>query len=241
MASPLRAVVTGGTAGIGRAMVHCLVMRGYAVTTCGRDGNRIEQLRAEEPSATVVRADLTTDAGLLAFTEAIQASSCRLDLLVNNAAINQRLRVTDGCATSAEISAEVMTNVAAPIQMINTLLPLLERSPRAAIVNLSSIVGVVPHGAAPVYCATKAASRMFTLALRESLRGSSISIHDLMPPPVDTEMASFVRKPKIPPADFATRALDALERGELDIGFGTNRWIARAHRLSPRLAGRMIS
>ena len=67
-------------------------------------------------------------------------------------------------------------------------MPLLEKAPQAAIVNVSSALGIVPKKSAPGYCATKAAIHAFSKSLRYQLEKTSIKVFELFPPPTDTDM-----------------------------------------------------
>ena len=67
-------------------------------------------------------------------------------------------------------------------------MPLLEKAPEAAIVNVSSGLGIVPKKSAPGYCATKAAIHAFSKSLRYQLEKTSIKVFELFPPLTDTDM-----------------------------------------------------
>lgn len=87
--SPLRALVTGGTSGIGRALVRGLLSQGAQVLTCGRDPGRIEALRTEQPNLRVVPCDLTEAEDLAALVAQVDVHLGGLDLLVCNAGVQQ--------------------------------------------------------------------------------------------------------------------------------------------------------
>lgn len=234
-------VVTGGTSGIGRALVTEFARRDNAVLTCGRDPERLSSLRDDLHGVEAVAIDLAMPTGVAELTARIQSRFDVLDVLVNNAGVTGAFDLDDPEAAAAEAAALLAVNVVAPTQLVARCMPLLRRSREAAIVNVTSIVAHVPKARAPIYAASKSALRTFTVALRARLEGSTVRVFDALPPLVDTAMAGPIRSSKMAPADFALIVTTAMERDRLDIRVGRNRWIVHLSRFSPRLAHRLIS
>ena len=231
-------LITGGTSGIGRALVDELADENL-VLTCGSSPDRVERLAAAQPNVRVHYVDLADQGGVQELFDFVSSHTDRLDMLVNNAGVNRSGDLESLARDPDLVSRELGVNLAAPILLSVLCLPLLLRSQQPRIVNIGSIAGVLPRGSTPVYCTTKAGLRMFGGALRGALAGTSVRVIDVIPPLVDTEMARSLDLPKQPASRFAREALRRIERsrgGELV--FGANRLTLRIHRYSPRLAMR---
>ncbi len=233
-------LVTGGTSGIGRALVEALVRRDNQVITCGRDPDRLAALRRDLTDVDVIGADVTRPGDVDVLLRSVEDRHGLLDVLINNAGVSWNLDLTDPNRESDEAATMIATNLTAAVQVTLKALPLLSRSTDAAVVNVTSIQAVVAKGRSPVYAATKAGLRAFTVALRRRLSTSNVEVFDLMPPLTDTPMAQRIDKRKTAPAEVAEAAIVAIEAGRSDIRVGQNRWVVQLHRLSPRIAQRLI-
>lgn len=231
-------VVTGGTSGIGNALVRLALAQGCRVLTCGRDAERLAALREQHPAVEAITADLGGPGGVDALVDAVEGWCERLDVLVNNAGFLLPHDLDGGGADG--VGTEIHANLTAPVELSLRLLPLLYRSDAPAIVNLSSIVGVVPKGRAPVYSATKAGLRGYTRALRNALADRGVLVVDALPPLTDTPLAVAVPKPKRPPEEFAERILAAVAERRPHCSAGVNRVWTRLSDVVPATADRWI-
>jgi NAD(P)-dependent dehydrogenase (short-subunit alcohol dehydrogenase family) len=128
-------LVTGATSGLGRAVAGELAERGATVLVHGRDPERIERTVAELPGgARGYRADLSSLAEVRRLAEDVAANEERLDVLVNNAGVatRERQESADG------IELDFAVNHLAGFVLTGMLLPLLERSAPARVVNVAS-------------------------------------------------------------------------------------------------------
>jgi short-subunit dehydrogenase len=173
------AIVTGGSAGIGRAVCRRLRERGYTVVMVARTREVVER-----EAAALGAEPCVLDVGDLAAAQRlpgeVAARHGRLDVLVNNAGVHARGPVATRTAT--DLAHMVTVNLAAPIVLSRAALDHLP--PGGAIVQVASLAGRVPLPGAATYSATKAGLRFFTRALAEehpALRISTVS-----PGPVDT-------------------------------------------------------
>jgi NAD(P)-dependent dehydrogenase (short-subunit alcohol dehydrogenase family) len=159
------ALVTGGSAGLGLALTTALVERGWHVVTDGRHGDRLDRaLSALGPSVVAVPGDLTDPRHRARLAEAV-GSTGRLDLLVHNASTigaSPQPRLAD---LSAEVFDDVwLTNVAAPLALTRSLLPLL-RASSGVVLSVSSDAAVEHYEGWGGYAASKAALDHLTLTL----------------------------------------------------------------------------
>ncbi len=185
------ALITGASAGLGREMARLLAPLAATLVLVARRSDRLEELRAElvelNPDLQVrcETVDLGQPAELDALCGRLEQDGVTLDFLINNAGFGDR-----GPFETSEwpkIESMLQLNVVALTALCHRLLPLLRRHRPGAILNVSSIAGMLPVPEMAVYAATKAYVSSFSEALRAELRGSGISVTHLCPGPVDTE------------------------------------------------------
>ncbi len=238
-----KVLVTGGSAGIGREIALQLAQKGATVLIVGRDLQRLEEAVAKFPQAiNALPADLSmaTEVDRLAATIAREHPD--LALLVNNAALQSSLDLTAGGSSLPAIRAEIGVNFEAVVALAVALLPVLADNKPAAIVNLTSALAVAPKAAAPVYCATKAAVRNFSRGLRYQCEDAAlgVSVIEVVMALVDTGMILGRGKGKISPETAARHVIDAIEHGLDEVWVGATKMIRALHRISPRLAERVL-
>lgn len=223
-----RVVVTGGTAGIGREIARILAARGASVLVCGRRAVALE-------GVTSVVADLCTPAGRAALVEAAGP----VDVLIHNAGVQRELDLRDPDVVGWT-DEEVALNLVAPIALTAALLPGLHQRPEAAIVNVTSGLALAPKASAPVYCATKAGLRSFTLALRAQLAGTAVRVVEAMPPVTDTGMTAGRDEAKASPREVAEAICAGLARGDEVIRVGSIRALHALWCVAPWAAERAL-
>ena len=191
-------LVTGATDGLGRGVAERLAAGGATVLVHGRDDARGEATIRDIRDATGnerlrwYRADLASLADVRALAERVTADEPRLDALVNNAGIGTTLPGDGARQVSADgYELRFQVNYLAHYLLTRLLLPLLERSAPARIVNVSSA------GQAPVdfddvmlerhyegylaYCRSKLAQIMFTVDLADELADRGVTANALHP------------------------------------------------------------
>jgi len=225
-------LLTGGSAGIGRALARQLKAKGAAVIVTGRDPERLAAMRAEGFEA--LAADLSSAAGVDALVAALGDRA--IDILVNNAGLGVPHDVRGGLPDSDAADGCLYANLSAPIRLITALLPRLRARPQAAIINVTSGLAVAPNAASSVYCASKAGLRSYTMALRAQLKGEKIAVIEALPPVVDTQMTAERRMKKMPPEECARQILAALEQGRDEANIGQVKLLRAVYSLSPALA-----
>ena len=146
----------------------------------------------------------------------------RLNVLVNNAGIQNRVQLADDAATAWETRRqELVINLEAPIHLATLLIPHLRQQPQASIINVTSGLSFAPAAFVPIYSATKAALHSFTLSLRHQLVPTGISVLEIVPPAVDTDLGGPGRHTFGVPVDaFADSIMARLAAGEQEVGYG---------------------
>lgn len=187
------ALITGGGTGIGAATARRLAADGFDVVVAGRRRQRLDatcdQINAEHPGAArAVVMDVIDDDSV----RAAVATLARCDVVVNNAggALGVE-RVEDG--DLGEWERMYATNVLGTVRVIQAVLPLLRRSSRATIVDISSIAGERVYEGGAGYVAAKHGTSVISETLRLELNGENIRVIDIRPGMVHTEEFSLTR------------------------------------------------
>jgi len=224
------ALVTGGSSGIGQALVRSLAAAGARVLTCGRN-----QAALARSGATSHVCDLATREGRTSLVGWVGARTDALSLLVHNAGIQRETRIDPDLDEDA-VEQEIATNLVAPIALTARLLPLLERGREPVVVHLSSGLAIAPKASAPVYCATKAALSNFSRGLRFQLEPRGIRVVDVVTPLVKTPMTAGRHSGAMEVEDFVAKLLRGLAAGKDEVYVGKARLLPALLRLAPERA-----
>lgn len=225
-------LLTGGSAGIGREIARQLKAKGGHVLLTGRDPARLAAMAAE--GFETLAADLSSAAGVDALVAALGERP--VDILINNAGQLTDHDFRKGAPDADAADEGIYANLTAPIRLITALVPRLRDRPQAAIVNVTSGLAIAPAARQPVYCATKAGLRSYTLALREQLKRTNVQVIEALPPVVDTQMNDGNPMKKMPPQECARQIIAALEKGHDEANVGTVKLLRAVYSLSPALA-----
>ncbi len=185
------AFVTGGTRGIGKAMVMQIAEAGGTVYTCGRTESSLEGLRdpSRELDGEIVAetADVTSFDQLTGLTETIAEEEGRLDLLVNNAGVlGPRARLEDVSVEAWRHTLEV--NTTGVFLTAKAALELLRTADESRIVNLSSSVGREGRARWGPYAVSKHGVEGLTETLADELEGEGIPVVSANPGGTATDM-----------------------------------------------------
>lgn len=180
------AVVTGGTSGIGLAIVKEFVKRGAVVYALARR-------EAELPEgARFIPCDVTDEASAASAVAQILSREGRIDLLVNNAGFGISGAVEFTELEDAKRQFEV--NFFGTVNMTKAVLPAMREAGGGRIINLSSVAAVTPIPYQTYYSASKAAINAYTMALGNEVRGHNIKVSALMPGDVKTGFTAARKK-----------------------------------------------
>ncbi|HET6254722.1 MAG TPA: SDR family NAD(P)-dependent oxidoreductase [Puia sp.] len=220
-------LITGGSSGIGKAIISELYRRGarqFAVI--GRDLKKMQALGSEFPEAKFLYlpGDVAKPEVIGKVIGELRKEWGGLDILINNAGVVSAGALEE--ISDDDIIAQQNINVTGPILLTKHALPLLKRSPDAAIMNISSGLGLIGMAFYAPYAATKAALRQFSEALRRELTGQGIHVMTVYPTATDTPMMKTANATGMDtPELVASRAVEGLVNKEIDVIMGGERML----------------
>jgi NAD(P)-dependent dehydrogenase (short-subunit alcohol dehydrogenase family) len=180
-----RALITGGTSGIGLATAHEFAAQGSRVAITGVNADTIEKARSElGDGVLVIQSDAGDVASQPAVAETVRQAFGGLDVLVINAGIVDLKPVEQWDETSFDRSFAI--NLKGPFFLIQALLPVLARP--ASIVLVGSIQARVGQPSASIYAATKAALVSLARTLSGELLARGVRVNAVSPGPTETPL-----------------------------------------------------
>jgi len=184
-------LITGASAGIGRATARALAGEGARLVLTARRQERLQALSKEVEAlggaAAIVLGDAREESTAIKVVKAATETFGRLDILVNNTGMGNYKKLVD---TSAEEFDELMdTNVRSTFLFTRHAVPVMLRQKSGTILMISSMAGVYGFGGEAVYCMSKFAQVGFAQALDRELRESGIKVGAICPGGVKTEFA----------------------------------------------------
>jgi len=201
------ALVTGASAGIGRATVSELLGLGASVLACAREADSLDSALAEwredHPAAAVhaLPCDVADAAGRERLFDWIEGLGLGLSILVNNVGTNQRRASVD--YDEAEWRAIFETNLFASFEMCRAAYPLLQRHAASAIVNVGSVSGATHVRTGSPYGMSKAALHQLTRNLGVEWAADGIRVNAVLPWYIRTRRTS----PMLADADYLDEVL----------------------------------
>ncbi|CAB3646159.1 MULTISPECIES: SDR family oxidoreductase [Pseudomonadota] len=192
--------ITGGTSGIGRALAEQFHSLGNKVIIAGRRQALLDEVAATHPGIEGIALDISDAADIDRVAAQLIRDYPTLNVLVNNAGImpfdDPSGRIDDA------VSRQILdTNLLGPIRLTSALIEHLKAQPRATIIHNTSVLAYVPIATNAVYSASKAALHSYALSQRFMLKGTSVSVQEIAPPWVDTDLIKKSGDPRAMPLD----------------------------------------
>jgi 3-oxoacyl-[acyl-carrier protein] reductase len=189
-------LVTGGSRGIGRAVVETFAGEGAAVTFFYRDNveaadSVVATLRGAGNDVRAERVDVTSAAACIAAVDVLAERAGRIDVLVNNAGVIRDNPLTG--LSDDDIETVLDTNVGGVFNVTRAVVPYMVMQRAGCIVNLSSVAGDKGGRGQTNYAASKGAVNALTRALAVELAPRNIRVNAVAPGVIDTEMSQNVR------------------------------------------------
>lgn len=212
----LRVAITGGTSGLGLALVELLDRHGAQVAFTSRDAGRVAAVAGRLPATHGIASELSSQRAIHPLAIQVASALGGLDVLVNNASTLGPPRLLPLADTECEdFEAALATNLLGPFRLTKALLGALAASARqgrpALVVNIASDAGVNAYPGWGAYGASKAALSHMSRIWDEELREHGIRVIDHDPGDMDTPLHAQA----LPEADRATLKSPALSAAQL--------------------------
>ncbi len=221
--SGLRVAVTGGTSGLGLALVETLYDRGAALAFVARHEDRVSEVARRHMGTHGIAGDVSEKEATYPIAMQITAALGGLDVLINNASslgpVPLELLADTDCE---DLEAALATNVVGPFRLTKALLGALGTSARAGrpalVINISSDAAVTPYAGWGAYGTSKAALLHMSKIWDEELQTHGVRVKAIDPGDMDTPLHALA-VPDADPADLKRPADSAREIVELIEGF----------------------
>lgn len=236
--------ITGGTSGIGKALALALINEGKIVIVSGRNKEKLDQLKTQQPSLHTVLMDVSNPQSIATAAKDILGRFPTLDTVINNAGIQNVIRFDSSTPmTTEKMSEEIDTNLKGSIFVTQSFLPHL-KTHGGNLVFVSSGLAFVPLAMVPIYCATKAAIHSFCLSLRHQLKETKVRVIELIPPAVETELHR--NQSSGPPYamkldEFISLSMAALKTNQDEHAIGMAKALRRGSRFLPQFFFKMMN
>jgi uncharacterized oxidoreductase len=190
--------ITGGGSGIGRGLAEALHKLGNKVIISGRRKSHLDATTQANPGMDSVELDIADSGSIARVAKKLVADYPALNVLINNAGVMQiddaAGKMDDGLLTST-----ITTNLLGPIRLTSALIEHLKKQPKATVVYNTSALAFVPLALTAVYSSTKAALHSYVLSQRYKLKATSVSVLEIAPPWVQTDLLNSNEEPRAMP------------------------------------------
>lgn len=181
-------LVTGGSRGIGKAIVEAFSAAGYSVAFTYKNSTEAAEELERRTGALAIKADSESDEDIARAVRIAEEKNGGVDILVNNAAVSSVSLITD--VTLEEWNRVMNTSVTGAFLFSKCVLPGMIRKKWGRIINISSMWGIVGASCEVHYSTAKAALIGFTKALAKEVGPSGITVNAVAPGVVRTDMNS---------------------------------------------------
>jgi len=230
-------LITGGSSGIGLELAKVLSNKGNKVIICGKSNEKLLAANKQLPQLIIYQCDLSVSAECTDFANKIAKDHPDLNILINNAAIVNKIDFIDDKNALALAENEYQTNLIAPIRLIKLLYPTLSKNPSSAIINITTGLIYAPRVIYPFYNSSKAALHSFTQTLRIRLQNEKTKVVEVMFPAVDTPWHNGTPpKIAIPVEKAVAEMITGLEKGNEEIKVGGAKILSLLSRIAPAFA-----
>lgn len=218
-------LITGGASGIGRGLTERFLKENNTVIICGRREDVLKEMAAQYPGLIIRQCDLEQAKEREALYTWIAKEHADTNTLVNNAGIQNWLKVTDADFFD-RAQKEIAINIEAPLHLTSLFLGL---PALRTVLNVTSGLAFVPLTKVPVYSATKAFFHSYTLSLRHLLKDRNIEVIEIIPPALNTDLGGKGIHDEFPPvSEFIESIFQQLKENKQQLTFGFSEAMSKA-------------
>ena len=219
-------LITGGASGIGLGLTERFLKENNTVIIIGRREDVLNEVHAKHPAVITKACDVADENSRIELFNWVEKNHPDLNVLVNNAGIQNWMGVADEDFYE-KAENEIAINITAPIHLSQLFLKLKGLN---TIMNVTSGLAFVPLSKVPVYCATKAFMRSFTMSLRHQLKATNTEVIEVIPPALNTDLGGKGIHDEHPAvSDFVESIFEQLKAGKDELTFGTSASRAEAN------------
>ena len=219
-------LITGGGSGIGLGLTERFIQENNTVIICGRREAALQEVADKFPTVITKVCDLSKEEERIALYNWISDNHNDLNVLVNNAGIQHWMSISDSNFYQ-KTTEEITTNVLAPLHLTSLFANLKSLK---TVINVTSGLAFIPLAKVPVYSATKAFMRSFTLSMRHILKSAGIEVIEMIPPALNTDLGGkglHDGQPAV--SDFVEAVFQQMKEGKTELTFGTSEMRAQSN------------
>ena len=199
-------LITGANGGLASAFINQLLKQNIKKIYCtARDIAKLEDLKKLSNKIEIFTLDITKKEQALQVASKIE----NIDILINNAGVNSGKQLFDYTQVDFEVNTFGTTNI------IDNFYKKINKG--GAIVNITSVLALINLPIMAFYCASKSALHSLTQALRAHAKKDGISVFEVLPGPIDTNMTKGQDMPKTSPDDIVKNVLESITKDQYEI------------------------
>jgi short-subunit dehydrogenase involved in D-alanine esterification of teichoic acids len=226
-----RVLITGGGSGIGLSLAKKFIENGNTVIAYDSDSKALRHAKNELPDLVTIQGDVRDFENIDQIME-----DNDINILINNAGLHKVFSFFKDLNLE-DIINEIDVNFKSYVVWATKAVNHLKNKSQAAIINITSGLGIIPKSSAAVYSATKAGIHSFTESMRRQLLETPIRVIEVLPPIVDTPMTAGRGINKISVQQVADEFWQAFANGDTFIPIGDNKQFLS---MDPRKAQQII-
>jgi uncharacterized oxidoreductase len=190
--------ITGGGTGIGRGLAEALHKLGNKIIISGRRKEHLDATTKANPGMHSVELDIADSTSIAAVAKKLIADYPALNVLINNAGV---MLIDDAAGKIDDqlLTSTITTNLLGPIRLTSALIEHLKKQAKATVIYNTSALAFVPLALTAVYSSTKAALHSYVLSQRYKLKTASVSVLEIAPPWVQTDLLNSKEEPRAMP------------------------------------------
>ncbi len=190
-------VVTGATGGLGYSVIRKFVYKEFNLVAIGRNKKKLNDLKSKikrvssEVKILTIKCDIRSETDIKKAVGQIEEAFSKIDILINNVGVRIASTIEDMSINDWE--NVIKTNLTGLFFLTKYALPLLKKSVKSTIINISSVRGLYGDKNLSAYSASKFGVIGFTQSLAEELKNDGIKVYSICPAAMDTDMIRNVR------------------------------------------------